>query len=59
MSDIFGGLVGLGFMVASFAAWGTHLWVCFNNAEWGFLIAGALFFPVAMIHGVGTWFNWW
>lgn len=41
------------------AAWITHLTVCFQQNRWGFLIAGALFFPVAIVHGVGIWFGWW
>ncbi len=41
------------------AAWLTHIVVCFKTASWGFLIAGALFFPVAWVHGTGIWFNWW
>lgn len=40
-------------------AWVTHVVVCFKDSEWGFLIAGALFFPVAVIHGWGIWFGWW
>ena len=42
-----------------FAAWFTHLYVCFTDGRWGFLIAGALFFPVAIIHGAGTWLGIW
>jgi hypothetical protein len=41
------------------AAWLTHLYVCFVAAKWGFLIAGAVFFPVAVIHGYGIWFGLW
>jgi hypothetical protein len=36
-------------------AWFTHIIVCLKTASWGFLIAGALFFPVAWIHGTGIW----
>lgn len=42
-----------------FAAWLTHVITCLANGEWGFLIAGALFFPVAIIHGIGIWFGVW
>jgi hypothetical protein len=45
--------------IACVAAWFTHLFVCFTTAKWGFLIAGAIFFPVAIIHGVGIWFGIW
>ena len=41
------------------AAWITHLVVCFTDEKWGFLIAGAIFFPVAIVHGTGTWFGAW
>lgn len=45
--------------MALLAAWLTHIIVCLKDGEWGFLIAGALFFPVAIIHGVGCWFGAW
>jgi hypothetical protein len=57
--EALGALLGLAFGVACFAAWLTHLYVCFNNARWGFLIAGAIFFPIAIVHGVGIWFGVW
>jgi|TARA_R110002051_G_scaffold63239_2_gene115133 hypothetical protein len=41
------------------AAWVTHLIVCFSDDRWGFLIAGAIFFPVALVHGTGAWFGAW
>ena len=41
------------------AAWLTHVIVCFKTAAWGFLIAGALVFPVAWVHGFGIWFGAW
>ncbi len=47
------------FGLACLAAWFTHLYVCFNGNRWGFLIAGALVFPIAIIHGVGIWFGFW
>ena len=40
-------------------AWLTHLVVCFQGNRWGFLIAGALFFPIGIIHGIGIWFGFW
>lgn len=42
-----------------FASWLTHVIVCLQTSAWGFLIAGALVFPVANIHGTGIWFGWW
>ena len=41
------------------AAWLTHVIVCLKDGEWGFLIAGALLFPVAIVHGIGIWFGVW
>jgi hypothetical protein len=41
------------------AAWITHLIVCFSDEKWGFLIGGAIFFPVAVVHGTGLWFGAW
>lgn len=41
------------------AAWFTHLYTCFTEQAWGFLIGGAIFFPVAWVHGTGIWFGVW
>jgi hypothetical protein len=41
----------------SLAAWLTHVFVCLSAGAWGFLVAGALIFPIAIIHGVGLWFG--
>jgi hypothetical protein len=41
------------------AAWGTHVWSCLTSEQWGFLIAGAVAFPVAIVHGIGIWFGAW
>lgn len=45
--------------VLSFAAWLTHVVVCIADATWGFLIAGAIFFPIGIVHGIGIWFGVW
>jgi hypothetical protein len=42
----------LGWIVAS---WFTHVVVCLTAGKWGFLIAGAIIFPIAWIHGTGIW----
>jgi hypothetical protein len=39
------------------AAWLTHVVICIKAATWGFLIAGAIFFPIAWVHGTGVWFG--
>jgi hypothetical protein len=38
-------------------AWLTHVITCLMDASWGFLIAGAIFFPVGIVHGIGIWFG--
>ena len=52
LSALLAGLLGL-------AGWCQHLYTCFNQKLWGFLIAGAIFFPVGIIHGWGIWLGWW
>lgn len=61
MNKLLAGL-GLGYIaivIASIAAWITHVVVCIKAASWGFLIAGAIFAPIGVIHGVGVWFGIW
>ena len=36
-------------------SWITHIVVCIKTASWLFLIAGAIFFPIACFHGTGVW----
>ena len=51
--------IGLGVMVWVAASWFTHIVTCLDDEKWGFLIAGALFFPVGIIHGTGIWLGVW
>ena len=37
-------------------AWLTHIIFCLSEWVYGFLIAGALFFPIWVIHWIGLWF---
>lgn len=46
-------------IVVCAAAWLTHVFTCLADGEWGFLIAGALAFPIAIVHGIGIWFGFW
>lgn len=46
-------------VLGGFAAWITHIINCFQDGEWGFLLVGALFFPLAVIHGIGIWLGLW
>jgi len=36
-------------------AWLTHVITCISAAKWGFLIAGAIFYPVGCVHCTGIW----
>jgi len=45
--------------LSSIPAWFTHVYVCFTTEAYGFLIAGAIFAPVAVVHGWGIWFGVW
>jgi len=38
-------------------AWFTHIFTCFAEGLWGFLIAGALLFPIGILHGFFLWFR--
>lgn len=49
----------MSFFITLLAAWFTHVIVCIKSASWLFLIAGAIAFPVAWIHGIGYWFGLW
>lgn len=53
------GLIAVAIVIYGFASWMTHLVTCFTEEAWGFLIAGAIFFPVAIVHGTGVWFGIW
>ena len=63
IKDVFasgtGILAALSLGLFSFSAWIQHLYTCFSDDRWGFLIAGAIFFPVAIVHGVGIWLGFW
>lgn len=52
-----GMLMALFFVVWLVASWLIHVIVCLKTASWGFLIAGAIVFPIAWIHGTGIWFG--
>lgn len=48
-------MLGILFGLLALGAWLTHVVVCLKTAAWGFLIAGAIFFPIGIIHGFGIW----
>lgn len=47
----------MGWLIAivSFLAWLTHIFTCFADGLWGFLVAGAIFFPIGILHGLYIW----
>jgi len=53
MDNLLGGI----FALVIIAAWITHVIVCLAAGAWGYLIAGALLFPIAIIHGFMLWFG--
>lgn len=59
MSQVFVVILGALVVLPALGAWFQHLYTCFTEESWGFLIAGAIFFPVAIVHGVGIWFGIW
>ena len=44
-------------LIIAISAWFTHVITCLNEGSWGFLVAGALAFPIAIIHGIAIWFR--
>ena len=54
-----GSFIAWGIFLASAAGWFQHIYTCFNERLWGFLIAGAIFFPIAIVHGWGIWLGFW
>lgn len=52
-------VIGFGLVIWIIAAWITHVVVCLKTGAWGFLVAGAIVFPIAWFHGTGVWFGWW
>jgi hypothetical protein len=59
VGGLLAGTAAIAFVIAIPAAWLTHLYICFTGGQWGFLVAGAIFFPVGIIHGLGRWVGAW
>lgn len=51
-------LIAIILWVLIIASWFTHIVTCLATGMWGFLIAGALLFPIGIIHGVMIWFGY-
>jgi hypothetical protein len=47
------------FGATTYSAWLTHIVDCAGDRLWGFLVAGAILFPVGIVHGVGVWLGVW
>jgi hypothetical protein len=52
---IMGNVIGIGIVIMSVLAWFNHIFTCFAEGMWGFLIAGAIFFPIGIFHGMWLW----
>jgi hypothetical protein len=42
-----------------YSAWLTSIVFCASNGLRPLMIAGAAFFPVGVVHGIGVWFGGW
>ena len=52
-------LLGVGGFLVFGGAWLTHVVHCINTEAWGLLIGGAIFFPIAIVNGIGIWLGVW
>ena len=48
-------LIGTFSIVATLGAWITHVVTCIQTESWIFLLAGAICFPIGIIHGWMIW----
>ncbi len=55
MSEIFATACILALFALAFLAWCTHIVFCFVNGAWALLLAGAIFFPIGIGHGIWLW----
>jgi len=59
MTDLLKIAAWLALILSPLAAWLTHIIVTIQAQEWVFLLAGAIFAPIGVIHGFGVWFGFW
>jgi hypothetical protein len=52
-----GEMMGWAIGLTCLFAWFTHIFTCFAEGLWGFLIAGAIMFPIGIFHGIYLWFR--
>jgi hypothetical protein len=46
-------------LLVGYSAWLTSIVFCASNGHRPLLIAGAAFFPVGIVHGLGIWCGGW
>jgi hypothetical protein len=46
-------------LAVAYSAWLTSIIFCATNGHRPLMIAGAAFFPVGIVHGIGIWFGGW
>lgn len=51
------GIAYIIFVLLLIAGWLTHVIVTIQTAKWILLLAGAILFPIGIIHGWGLWFG--
>jgi hypothetical protein len=49
----------LAILITCVAAWITHVVVTIKAGAYVFLLAGAIFAPIGVVHGIGVWFGVW
>lgn len=47
------------YLLGPLAALSQNVLTCFASGRGGFLVAGVVFFPLAILHGIGTWVAAW
>jgi hypothetical protein len=57
--ELFVAVIGTAIGLIALAGWLQHLYTCFTQNRWGFLIAGAIMPPIGVIHGWGIWLGIW
>lgn len=57
MKEFISFMIGIALILTALVAWFNHIFWCFTTQSWGFLIAGAIFFPIGIIHGIWLWFQ--
>lgn len=55
--DLFIIVLAIALLLTPFIAWLTHVITCIQTEKWLFLLAGAIMFPIGILHGIGLWFG--